>query len=229
MKIIAFLSILSITGFLLGPLLSWAGVLPGLAGFGIFALGMIISVLAWFSGGIYMAKKGPTPLIYFLIPSAIPLIFFVYSLYASRNYPPINDITTDSKIPPAFTEAKKASANEGRDMEYPQAFIAQAEKAYPDLQSLPLLQTPDQILGTLSDFIKAQESWEKKSTNVTEKEIIVEGTATSSVFGFVDDFIVRITATNGGSVVDIRSKSRDGQGDFGANAQRIRDILNAIR
>jgi uncharacterized protein (DUF1499 family) len=203
--------------------------MPGLAGFQLFALGMLLAVVTWVCGGIYMAKKSPTPVIYFLLPSAIPALFLVYSLIQARNYPPINDITTDTKIPPAFSNAQTIPENENRDMAYPEEFTPHIEKAYSDLQSLPLLQSPDEIVGTLSDFIKAKENWVIESTTVTQDEIILEGSATSAVFGFVDDFVIRITQSNDGSVVDIRSKSRDGAGDFGVNARRIQDIYDAIR
>jgi len=44
----------------------------------------------------------------------------------------------------------------------------------------------------------------------------------TSIFGFVDDVVVRVRPAEGGSVVDVRSRSRDGKGDVGANAARIR-------
>jgi uncharacterized protein (DUF1499 family) len=46
---------------------------------------------------------------------------------------------------------------------------------------------------------------------------------TSTIFRFVDDVVVRVRpAAGGGSIVDVRSKSRVGRGDIGANAARIR-------
>lgn len=54
----------------------------------------------------------------------------------------------------------------------------------------------------------------------------MEATASSSTFRFVDDIVVRIRGPEGADAahakVDIRSKSRDGQSDLGANAARIR-------
>jgi hypothetical protein len=47
--------------------------------------------------------------------------------------------------------------------------------------------------------------------------------------GFVDDIVVRVRPRPDGSLVDVRSKSRDGQGDLGANAARIRQLANALR
>ena len=58
---------------------------------------------------------------------------------------------------------------------------------------------------------------------------LVEATATTFWFGFKDDVAVRVTAgASGGSVVDVRSVSRVGQSDLGANAGRIGEILQGL-
>jgi len=45
-----------------------------------------------------------------------------------------------------------------------------------------------------------------------------------------DDIVVRIRAEGAsGSRIDIRSKSRVGQSDFGANARRIRAFIERLR
>ena len=48
-------------------------------------------------------------------------------------------------------------------------------------------------------------------------------------FGFADDVAIRVTATDNGSRVDIRSGSRQGRGDFGVNAARVRGFLTALK
>jgi uncharacterized protein (DUF1499 family) len=55
---------------------------------------------------------------------------------------------------------------------------------------------------------------------------MIEAVATSTVFGFQDDIVIRVRpAMGGGSTVDVRSKSRDGKGDLGVNANRIRAFV----
>ena len=53
----------------------------------------------------------------------------------------------------------------------------------------------------------------------------LEATATTPWFGFKDDVVVRLTPAGTGSRVDVRSKSRVGRSDLGANAKRIRAFL----
>jgi uncharacterized protein (DUF1499 family) len=57
----------------------------------------------------------------------------------------------------------------------------------------------------------------------------VEATATTFWFGFKDDVVVRVRSSGAGSVVDVRSVSRVGVSDLGANARRIGQILDGLR
>jgi uncharacterized protein (DUF1499 family) len=47
--------------------------------------------------------------------------------------------------------------------------------------------------------------------------------------GFKDDVVIRVTSASGIARVDVRSKSRVGRGDVGANAKRIRQYLQRLR
>ena len=58
---------------------------------------------------------------------------------------------------------------------------------------------------------------------------VLEGVATSSLFRFKDDFVVEVRAQDNGSVVQMRSKSRDGKGDIGANAARIKAFFAKLQ
>jgi uncharacterized protein (DUF1499 family) len=57
----------------------------------------------------------------------------------------------------------------------------------------------------------------------------LEARATSRIFRFVDDVAIRVRPTGQGSLIDLRSRSRDGRGDFGVNAKRIETLAAAIR
>src|SRR6266571_4810781 len=58
----------------------------------------------------------------------------------------------------------------------------------------------------------------------------IEATATTKWFGFKDDVVIRVAPRGSDSaVVDMRSKSRVGRSDVGANAARIRDYFAALR
>jgi len=57
----------------------------------------------------------------------------------------------------------------------------------------------------------------------------IEAVAESFWFGFKDDVIVRVRPDGAGSRVDLRSISRVGVSDLGANAKRIRALSAEIR
>ena len=57
----------------------------------------------------------------------------------------------------------------------------------------------------------------------------IEAVATTFWFGFRDDVTVRVTPQNGQARIDVRSRSRVGRGDAGANAARIRRYLEKLR
>ena len=57
---------------------------------------------------------------------------------------------------------------------------------------------------------------------------LIEATDTTAIFRFVDDVIIRIRSSGKITVVDVRSKSRDGQGDLGVNAARVQAFIDKL-
>ncbi|HUD52817.1 DUF1499 domain-containing protein, partial [Parvibaculum sp.] len=58
---------------------------------------------------------------------------------------------------------------------------------------------------------------------------LIEATAVTKLIGFKDDVAIRVTETEGGAAVDVRSVSRVGMSDLGTNAKRIRAYLAALK
>ena len=58
----------------------------------------------------------------------------------------------------------------------------------------------------------------------------LEAVATTPLLRFKDDVVVRVRpASKGpGAIVDVRSRSRLGQGDLGVNAARVRAFLKKV-
>jgi uncharacterized protein (DUF1499 family) len=69
--------------------------------------------------------------------------------------------------------------------------------------------------------------WDIVATDPTQGRI--EATTTTFWFGFKDDVVVRVAADGSGSRVDVRSLSRIGQSDVGANAKRVREYLAKVK
>jgi len=145
----------------------------------------------------------------------------------SAGFPIINDISTDLDDPPMFVKCAQLEANRGRDMSYPPSFADKQRTGYPNLRGRTLPVAPEQALD------RAREALESlPGTQVIDVDFAagrLEGISVSRVFRFVDDIVVRIRPEGTGSRVDMRSKSRVGKGDLGANAARIEGFMLALR
>ncbi len=90
---------------------------------------------------------------------------------------------------------------------------------YPDLQpqhfNHPSARVFDAALATAQAL-----GWEVTAQDRNQGEI--HAVATTSVFRFNDDVTITISHEGEGAVVNVRSHSRVGKGDFGTNARRIR-------
>jgi hypothetical protein len=208
-----------------GVLMAWLRVVPAMIGFGLFALGGVLSLVAalW----TFFARLRGHPL---TIPRALSLgvsIVFVTIAALGSNDPAINDFTTDPDDPPAFVHAGSVPANEGRDLVYPAEFASIQRECCADLRGSLLDAPPAGAYPRVLAVARSMPTWEITFTDPATGAI--EAVATTLVFGFQDDIVIRVRpAPHGGSRVDLRSKSRDGRGDIGANAARIRAFIREL-
>jgi len=144
-----------------------------------------------------------------------------------RSVPPIHDITTDRENPPQFAAVLIARRGALNPAEYGGPELAEQQfKAYPDISPLRLDIPPKEAFARCLAAAKAR-GWEIVASEADKG--IIEATDTSLWFGFKDDIVIRITAEGNGSRVDMRSLSRVGKSDVGANARRIRHFLDTLR
>ena len=140
--------------------------------------------------------------------------------------PPIHDISTDLVTPPEFSAILPLRKDAPNPATYGGVEIAaQQREAYPDLTSLVLERSTDHVFAQTLDVID-HIGWELVDSSMPEGRI--EATDTTFWFGFKDDVVIRITPSNGGSKVDVRSVSRVGRSDVGSNAERIRAFFAAM-
>lgn len=218
---------LGIVGVILlvaGPVLAWRRLLPGMAGFGLYALGGLVSLGTGLSALVASARGRR-----FGAGRALALLaamIFLLTAAGGWGKPRINDFTTNTDDPPALVAASRDPANAGRDMAYPPDWAALQAECCADLRPAHLPLTPAATLERARAAAAAMPSWEIVAVDPAAGT--VEAVATTRLFGFRDDIVIRVRGDGGGSVVDIRSKSRDGKGDLGANANRIRAFVEAI-
>jgi uncharacterized protein DUF1499 len=210
--------------FVGGPLLAWIRIVPGLVGFLLFALGgllgLVLGVLSLVQAvrGRGLGRGG-------VVALGVAAAFL---LIAARGggAPRINDFTTDLADPPTFTHAGTLAPNAGRDMGYPVDFAAIQRECCADLRPARLTVAPGEA------FARAEQAARRNGWDVTWTDPSagrLEAVATTRLFGFHDDIAIRVRPEgDGASRVDVRSKSRDGKGDMGTNAARIRAFVGSL-
>jgi uncharacterized protein (DUF1499 family) len=145
---------------------------------------------------------------------------------ASR-VPPIHDVTTDTTQPPRFLAIVPLREGALNSVEYGGPDVAaQQNKAFPDILPLTLKLPPAPAFDRALATARAM-GWDLVASDPASGRI--EATATTFWFGFKDDVVIRVTPQPEGSRIDVRSVSRVGGGDIGANAERIRKYLAALK
>jgi uncharacterized protein (DUF1499 family) len=218
------LLVLSPVGYRLG----WFGVPIALlrlvpVGLAACLLGLVLSLIAI---ARTPAGAGYAVPLAALVVSIAACIVPILGIVHARQVPPIHDITTDTGTPPVFVAlaAKRLASPNGLDYGGPEV-AAQQKQAYPDLKTLHSRLAPEALFDRAVQAVRDC-GWDLADANRGEGRI--EAVDTSLLYGFKDDVVVRIRADGGGSALDVRSASRVGRSDVGANAARIRKLLQRM-
>ena len=213
----------------IAPLGHRIGVLPLGLSFALVALGFLTLVVGALLLIVAALRRrlppGTERLAYGALAAAVIVSLFPLSaLISGGGAPPIHDITTDMENPPLFVAA--VPLNEPGRTDYEGEAIAEQQRAaYPDIGPVTLALDPGaafaRTLATVDEF-----GWEVLDSDAASGRI--EATDRTFWFGFADDVVVRISDAADGSRVDVRSLSRVGVGDLGANANRVRGFLAAL-
>jgi uncharacterized protein (DUF1499 family) len=201
------------TGFLL---LRWGAYL------GILAAGVGLVSLLWRAPG----RRAWPAVVAIGLGMVAALVPYRWMRQAQR-VPAIHDITTDLERPPEFRAVLPLRAGAPNTVEHGGPEIAAQQRiAYPEIQPLVTDRPPAETIGLALEAARGM-GWEIVAADSAAGRI--EATATTAWFGFKDDVVVRITPVGNGSRVDVRSVSRVGKSDVGANAARIRDYLERLK
>ncbi len=201
-------------------------------------LALCALVVIWFEG-VAGAKQAIAALFIGLALIAYP----AYLGIKAWRLPAIYDITTDPIDPPRFDGIARLRPRDAKPITYEGLYAAeQQHAAYPDIE-------PDLTDST------AQESYDAAMRVITKRKWrivdarppqggqpvanprapqpairdgIIEAIARTPIMGFRDDIVVRIRATSDGARIDVRSASRYGRHDFGANASRVLNLISDI-
>ncbi len=146
--------------------------------------------------------------------------------HAAMTMPRIHNISTNTDDPPQFVEIVALRGADSNPLKLDAETIAplQAE-TYPWVMPLVTPAAPE------AAFAEARTALRDMGLEIVAEhpeQGLIEATATTFWFGFKDDVAIRVQPHAEGALVDVRSVSRVGIGDLGANADRIGEILRRL-
>ena len=191
------------------------------------ALAVTVSLVAAFLARRYSGARGFGVALAGVLLGAVVGGYPVAHVIKARRVPPIHDITTDIANPPVFVALAETRRGVPNGLDYEGDKLAELQKqAYPDVTTLHSALPPAELFARAAQAA-TDSGWEV--VDATPQEGRVEATATTRWFGFKDDVVVRVRPVQDGSDLDMRSMSRIGRSDVGANAARIRTFMERLR
>jgi uncharacterized protein (DUF1499 family) len=157
---------------------------------------------------------------------AVPGTLLLLSLLAGGDRPRIHDISTDLQDPPVFTAAQQQRGSGSNSLDTAPETRALQAAAYPEVQTLRSA-LEYQVIFDKAVRVAMELGWEiyRQDRNAG----VIEAVDTTAIMGFKDDIVIRVRTGADGSLVDLRSVSRVGLGDLGANARRINSFIERMQ
>jgi hypothetical protein len=219
-------------------------------GFGLWSLGTgflmlavslglaAFAVLLGFGTGWRQKKKGiqaPKTLRWIGMLFGLGMMGWILSfVITARTVPAIHDISTDLADPPQFAKLSVRPDNfdqipgegdsEMKGMSPQQRWVMIHQKEYGDIRSVRVNESVEGVM-VKAERIAKDRGWDIAIADPIEGRM--EATDTTRFFRFKDDVVLRVRATEDqtGSIVDMRSVSREGVSDLGVNGKRVRAFL----
>jgi uncharacterized protein (DUF1499 family) len=222
-----------LTLLVIGPLGSFLRVFTPLGGFQLVFLAVLVGVvfgIGLAGAAAFASATGKTWRPRALRGSIVPLglALAVFAMLSLRPTPMMNDVSTDLLDRLEFTPDVAARRTSAEPQTEQRAHFDELQRQhYGDIAPILLSEPVEQAFARAEAVARAMPGWTVTSADPAMGRI--EAYDTSRIFHFVDDVVIRVRAEGAGSRVDIRSRSRDGLGDSGVNAERVRAYIAAFQ
>lgn len=207
-------------------------IVPALTTFAAALVFAGLAILFAFGGFIVIWRQGYAGLGRALLGLFLGLALLAYPAYLGARalkLPAISDVTTDTANPPRYDALARQRPRDRTD--YPGQAVAALQRAgYPDIAPLELDVAP-KVAYDAALALVTKRKWtigDARPPTLARRDGVIEAVARTAIMGFRDDVIIRVTQIGQGTRVDMRSASRVGSHDFGANASRIRSFLEDL-
>lgn len=203
-----------------GFLVIAAGVVTALV---VAVVGVVLLMLAWKNG----VPAGRGALVASVLLSLAVLAVVASQVNRARSVPPIHQISTDVDDPPRFVRVPTLRGSDANPLEYDAERLAPLQRrAYPFIEPMLVGLSPE------ASYRRSLEVLRDMGLEIVQEDFAggrIEAVATTFWFGFKDDVVVRIRRDGSGSRIDVRSVSRVGRSDLGANAARVGEFLRRFQ
>jgi uncharacterized protein (DUF1499 family) len=199
----------------------------------------VLALACSIAAGVRIWLRGRTGALRATFAAVIALGIIAWPLSLLRttmSLPAINDITTDTANPPQLVVMAPARGPGATPAKYPGERFAELQKAaYPDIKTLVVDRSAEEVFDLATQTMRGRRGlgWRVVSEQPPQlrppKPGLIEANERTLVFGFVDDVVVRISGTETEARVDVRSLSRYGRHDLGANATRVRRFIRELQ
>jgi uncharacterized protein (DUF1499 family) len=207
-------------------------IVPALATFAAALVFAALAVLLALASFVVIWRQGMAGLGYAVLALFLGLLLLAYPGYLgyrATKLPAIFDITTDPLNPPRFDVLARLRPR-GRTNYHGAATAELQRAAYPDIVPLQLA-VPPKVAYDVALVLATKRKWllvDTRPPAAGRRDGVIEAVARTPIMGFRDDVVIRVSPLGQGSRVDLRSASRYGLHDFGANAARLRSLLEDI-
>ncbi len=193
----------------------------------IASVGILLLLIGQVRGGLSgdLPMSNVAAVIYFVV-GLVLVAPALQSFTRSLKVPPIHDVSTDADNPPVFVETPRLRAAHENSLELSAEVISMQRTAYGDLAGVEIALTVPEATAKAAALAESM-GWQITTRDDAAGHL--EAVATTRLMGFKDDVVFRIQPTDAGSKLDMRSASRVGLSDIGANADRIRAFVAAYQ
>lgn len=198
---------------------SIAGLLIAIA----IAIGAIVRI--WFGG-----QTGAAQAFAAIFIACLGLALPGFYLSKAVLLPPLTEVETTPEEPLDFrTLGAQRPADTNPIKEPDEAQVEAQVEAYPDIGPMVIERSAPEVFSIVNEAVERL-GWTVALTEAPGETGIgrIEASDRTLIMGFTDDVVIQVKGDDAHATVDVRSVSRYGLHDLGANAKRIRKLFDEV-
>jgi len=210
-------------------------IVPALSTLAVALVIAVVAILLALAAGVVIWREGtggvPQAIAALLI-GCLPIAYPLYLVTKAYRLPAIYDVTTDPIDPPRFEAIARLRPRDANDIRYPGLHTAELQQtAYPEIKTDDTEVSPQEAYNAALKVI-TKRKWRvvdaRPPQATPQRDGLIEAIAFTPLLNFREDVVVRVRAAPEGARIDVRSSSRYGRHDLGANAARVLALIDDI-